>query len=90
MGGLLGIMDFRSLGLLDFLEAGKRAQTRRFGFTGAAARRGQQRENGSDECGKNANHGDGCGRLSGVVGWCGGLLPVKGNPKAGVNIISWA
>ena len=54
---LLRGAHFRSLSRLDFLELRKRAQTGWFRLTGAAAGRGQQRENGSDKCGENTGHG---------------------------------
>jgi hypothetical protein len=56
---------------LDFLELRKRAQAGWFGFPGAAsARDGQQNESGSDKCGKDADHGSDCGRISEKSGEC--------------------
>ena len=72
--GLLRWAHFRERGLgrLDILEVWERAQAGWFGLTGAAAGRGQERENGSDECGENANHGVECGRFDwNGTGWDG-------------------
>ncbi len=50
-------MDFRCG--LDFLELRNGAQAGWFGFTGAAAaRNGKKNEGGSDDCGKNSDHGN--------------------------------
>jgi len=88
-GGLLRITHFRGRGWcrLDFLEAGKRAQAGRFGLTGAATGRGQECENGSDECGENTNHGVGCGRFE-WNGWRWEALPtMELNPGTGMGIL---
>ena len=53
----------RGRGRRDFLETWQWPQAGRFGLASAAARHDQQRGDGSDKCGKNANHGVGCGGL---------------------------
>lgn len=57
---LLGVIHFWSSRRFDLLELWESAKARWLGFASAAARGGEKRENRSDKCGKNTDHGD-CG-----------------------------
>lgn len=58
----------------NFLKLRQRAQTGWFGIAGAAAGGGQKRESGYDECGQNADHGVGDGRVCVKYWKCQGVV----------------
>jgi hypothetical protein len=70
----------RSWSRRDFLKTRERPQAGRFDITRAAAGHDQQRGNGNDKCGKNANHGIGWGGLKWNHGVAGSVFINEAQP----------